>query len=144
MINERLSIPKVTSEFAINAAYSRFWNKRTSQYIHNCQKGEDGPRGKDFGMRWVGSLVADASRIFIRGGVFLYPADARVKYKQGRLRLTYEANPIAFLVEQANGKATNGIEDILNLEVTNIHQRSPLIFGSSKEVEEFKNWSENL
>ena len=104
----------------------------------------DGPRGKDFGMRWVGSLVADASRIFIRGGIFLYPADARVKYKQGRLRLTYEANPIAFLVEQANGKATNGIEDILNLEVTNIHQRSPLIFGSSKEVEEFKNWSENL
>ena len=144
LINERLSIPEATSEFAINAAYSRFWDKRTSQYIQNCQKGMDGPRGRDFGMRWVGSLVADASRIFIKGGVFLYPADARVKYKQGRLRLTYEANPIAFLVEQANGKATNGIEDILNLEVTNIHQRSPLIFGSLKEVEEFKNSSENL
>ena len=95
-------------------------------------------------MRWVGSLVADASRIFIRGGVFLYPADARVNYKQGRLRLTYEANPIAFLIEQANGKATNGIQDILNLEVTNIHQRSSFIFGSSEEVEEFKNCSENL
>ena len=85
-------------------------------------------------MRWVGSLVADASRIFIRGGIFLYPADNRKNYKDGRLRLTYEANPIAFLIEQAGGKATNGYENILNLEVKDIHQRSPLIFGSSDEV----------
>ena len=90
-------------------------------------------------MRWVGSLVADASRILIRGGIFLYPADRRIKYKEGRLRLTYEANPVAFLVEQAGGKAINGEDNILNVTVNNVHQRSPLIFGSSEEVLEFKN-----
>ena len=90
-------------------------------------------------MRWVGSLVADASRVLIRGGIFLYPADTREKYSEGRLRLTYEANPIAFLVEQANGMATNGIKEILNLDVKKIHQRTALIFGSKEEVIEFKN-----
>jgi fructose-1,6-bisphosphatase I len=134
LIKEKIIIPKTTSEFAINAAYKRFWNPATSKYIQNCQDGEKGPRKKNFGMRWVGSLVADASRIFIRGGIFLYPADNRKKYKDGRLRLTYEANPIAFLVEQSGGKATNGYESILNLKVEDIHQRSPLIFGSSDEV----------
>ena len=134
LIKEKIIIPKSTSEFAINAAYKRFWNPATSKYIQNCQDGEKGPRKKNFGMRWVGSLVADASRIFIRGGIFLYPADNRKKYKDGRLRLTYEANPIAFLVEQSGGKATNGYESILNLKVEDIHQRSPLIFGSSDEV----------
>ncbi|MFL2819060.1 MAG: class 1 fructose-bisphosphatase [Candidatus Puniceispirillales bacterium] len=134
LIKDKIIIPKTTSEFAINAAYKRFWNAATSIYIQNCQDGEKGPRKKNFGMRWVGSLVADASRIFIRGGIFLYPADNRKKYKDGRLRLTYEANPIAFLVEQSGGKATNGYESILNLKVEDIHQRSPLIFGSSDEV----------
>ena len=138
LIKEKIIIPKSTSEFAINAAYQRFWNSATSKYIQNCQDGEEGPRKKNFGMRWVGSLVADASRIFIRGGIFLYPADNRKKYKEGRLRLTYEANPIAFLIEEARGIATNGYESILNLEVREIHQRSPLIFGSSEEVLEFK------
>ena len=89
-------------------------------------------------MRWVGSLVADASRIFKRGGIFLYPSDMREKYKNGRLRLTYEANPIAFLVEQANGEATNGHKNILNLEVKELHQRTSLIFGSKDEVLEYK------
>ena len=134
LIKEKIIIPKTTSEFAINAAYKRFWNPATSKYIQNCQDGEKGPRKKNFGMRWVGSLVADASRIFIRGGIFLYPADNRKKYKDGRLRLTYEANPIAFLVEQSGGKATNGYESILNLKVKDIHQRSPFVFGSSDEV----------
>ena len=105
--------------------------------------GEDGVRKKNFGMRWVGSLVADASRILIRGGVFLYPADNREKYREGRLRLTYEANPIAYLVEQANGMATNGTEKILNLDVQKIHQRTALIFGSKEEVIEFKNSFDN-
>ena len=134
LIKEKIIIPKSTSEFAINAAYKRFWNAVTSIYIKDCQDGEEGSRKKNFGMRWVGSLVADASRIFIRGGIFLYPADNRKNYKDGRLRLTYEANPIAFLIEQAGGKATNGYENILNLEVKDIHQRSPLIFGSLDEV----------
>ena len=144
IINDEVSIPKSTSEFAINAAYKRYWNSPTAKYIQDCQDGEDGSRKKNFGMRWVGSLVADASRILIRGGVFLYPSDARTKYKNGRLRLTYEANPIAFLIEQAGGKAINGIDDILAVPVKNIHQRSPLVFGSSDEVIIYRKYCENL
>ena len=138
LIKDNINIPETTTEFAINAAYRRFWDSRTLQYINDCQNGENGPRKKNFGMRWVGSLVADASRIFNRGGIFLYPSDMREKYKNGRLRLTYEANPIAFLVEQANGEATDGHKNILNLEVNELHQRSPLIFGSKEEVLEYK------
>jgi len=144
IINDEVSIPKSTSEFAINAAYKRYWNSPTAKYIQDCQDGEEGSRKKNFGMRWVGSLVADASRILIRGGVFLYPSDARTKYKNGRLRLTYEANPIAFLIEQAGGKAINGIDNILAVPVKNIHQRSPLVFGSSNEVIIYKKHCENL
>ena len=144
LINDKIKIPKSTSEFAINASYSRFWHKATSNYIKDCQDGKDGPKGKDFGMRWVGSLVADASRIFNRGGIFLYPADKRLKNKQGRLRLTYEANPLAMLIKEAEGKATNGTMDILDIEVIDIHQRSPLIFGSTEEVENFIQYSINL
>ena len=138
LIKDNINIPETTTEFAINAAYRRFWDSATLQYINDCQNGESGPRKKNFGMRWVGSLVADASRIFNRGGIFLYPSDMREKYKNGRLRLTYEANPIAFLVEQANGEATDGHKNILNLEVNKLHQRSPLIFGSKEEVLEYK------
>lgn len=144
IINDEVSIPQSTSEFAINAAYKRYWNSPTAKYIQDCQDGEEGSRKKNFGMRWVGSLVADASRILIRGGVFLYPSDARTKYKNGRLRLTYEANPIAFLIEQAGGKAINGIDDILAVPVKNIHQRSPLVFGSSDEVIIYRKHCENL
>lgn len=138
LIKDNINIPETTTEFAINAAYRRFWDSATLHYINDCQNGESGPRKKNFGMRWVGSLVADASRIFNRGGIFLYPSDMREKYKNGRLRLTYEANPIAFLVEQANGEATDGHKNILNLEVNELHQRSPLIFGSKEEVLEYK------
>ena len=144
LINDKIKIPKSTSEFAINASYSRFWDKATSNYIKDCQDGKDGLKGKDFGMRWVGSLVADASRIFNRGGIFLYPADKRLKNKHGRLRLTYEANPLAMLIKEAEGRATNGIMDILDVEVLDIHQRSPLIFGSTEEVENFIHYSRNL
>ena len=144
IINDEVSIPKSTSEFAINAAYKRYWNSPTAKYIQDCQDGEEGSRKKNFGMRWVGSLVADASRILIRGGIFLYPSDARTKYKNGRLRLTYEANPIAFLIEQAGGKAINGIDDILAVPVKNIHQRSSLVFGSSDEVIIYRKHCENL
>jgi len=138
LVKDNISIPETTAEFAINAAYRRFWDSATLKYITECQNGESGSRKKNFGMRWVGSLVADASRIFNRGGIFLYPSDTREKYKNGRLRLTYEANPIAFLVEQANGEATDGHKNILNLEVKELHQRSPLIFGSKEEVLEYK------
>ena len=138
LIRDNVVIPEKTNEFAINAAYRRFWDNTTLKYITECQNGQSGSRKKNFGMRWVGSLVADASRIFNRGGIFLYPSDSREKYKNGRLRLTYEANPIAYLVEQAKGEATDGHKNILNLEVKELHQRSPLIFGSKEEVLEYK------
>ena len=139
ILNSNIIIPKSTSEFSINSSYRRFWNDKVKNYIKNCEDGSDGIREKNFNMRWVGSLVADASRIFERGGIFLYPEDKREKNKSGRLRLTYEANPISFLISQAGGKATNGSIDILNVEVNEIHERVPFIFGSKEEVEIFIN-----
>ena len=139
ILNPNIIIPKSTSEFSINSSYRRFWNDKVKNYIKNCEDGSDGIREKNFNMRWVGSLVADASRIFERGGIFLYPQDKREKNKSGRLRLTYEANPISFLISQAGGKATNGSIDILNVEVNEIHQRVPFIFGSEEEVDIFLN-----
>ena len=139
ILNPNIIIPKSTSEFSINSSYRRYWNDKVKNYIKNCEDGTDGIREKNFNMRWVGSLVADASRIFERGGIFLYPQDKREKNKSGRLRLTYEANPISFLISQAGGKATNGSIDILNVEVNEIHQRVPFIFGSEEEVDIFLN-----
>ncbi len=139
LICKDVTISETTSEYAINSSYERFWNRKVKNYIKNCQKGKNGPRNKDFNMRWVGSLVADASRIFNRGGIFLYPNDLREKNKNGRLRLTYEANPIALLVKNAGGKSTDGIKDILYIEVNDIHQRTPFIFGSKEEVDTFLN-----
>ena len=139
ILNPNIIIPKSTSEYSINSSYRRYWNNKVKNYIQNCEDGSDGIREKNFNMRWVGSLVADASRIFERGGIFLYPEDKREKNKSGRLRLTYEANPISFLISQAGGKATNGSIDILNLEVNEIHQRVPFIFGSEEEVDIFLN-----
>ena len=105
ILNPNILIPESTSEFSINSSYRRYWNNKVKNYIKNCEDGTDGVREKNFNMRWVGSLVADASRIFERGGIFLYPEDKREKNKSGRLRLTYEANPISFLISQAGGKA---------------------------------------
>ena len=139
ILNPNIIIPKSTSEFSINSSYRRYWNDKVKNYIKNCEDGSDGIREKNFNMRWVGSLVADASRIFERGGIFLYPQDKREKNKSGRLRLTYEANPISFLIIQAGGKATNGSINILNVEVNDIHQRVPFIFGSEEEVDIFLN-----
>ena len=139
ILNPNILIPESTSEFSINSSYRRYWNNKVKNYIKNCEDGIDGIREKNFNMRWVGSLVADASRIFERGGIFLYPEDKREKNKSGRLRLTYEANPISFLISQAGRKATNGLIDILNVEVNEIHQRVPFIFGSKEEVEIFLN-----
>jgi fructose-1,6-bisphosphatase I len=104
-------------------------------YIDDCLDGRDGALKQNYNMRWVGSLVADAWRIFRRGGVFLYPADRRDGYAQGRLRLVYEANPVAMLVEQAGGKATDGTNSILDIEPKDLHERVPFIFGSMNEVD---------
>jgi fructose-1,6-bisphosphatase I len=103
-------------------------------YVDDCLKGSEGPREKDFNMRWIASLVADCYRILIRGGVFLYPGDQRRGYGNGRLRLVYEANPIAFLVEQAGGAATDTVARILDIRPESLHQRIPFVFGSAREV----------
>jgi len=134
-VHESRIIPPGTSEFAINAANYRHWSEAVRLYVDDCLKGADGPRERDFNMRWIASLVADAYRILIRGGVFCYPADQRKGYSHGRLRLVYEANPIAFLIEQAGGKASDCIDPVLDLVPESLHQRVPFCFGSSKEVE---------
>ena len=136
----QVQIPPETSEFAINASNSRHWRAPVSRYIADCLAGVDGPRQRDFNMRWVGSLVADGWRIFRRGGIFLYPADARKGYDTGRLRLVYEANPMAMLVSQAGGWASDGQQEILAITPTSLHQRVPLVFGSANEVDEFMNY----
>jgi fructose-1,6-bisphosphatase I len=124
-----------TNEFAVNAANSRHWPEPVRAYVEDCLEGEEGPRGRNFNMRWVGSTVADVYRILARGGVYLYPEDSRKGYEQGRLRLLYEANPVAFLVEQAGGAATDGFQRILDIKPTSIHARTPLIFGSKDKVD---------
>jgi fructose-1,6-bisphosphatase I len=130
-----VTIPAETSEYAINASNARFWQAPVASYIADCIAGTDGPHGRKFNMRWVGSLVADGWRIFRRGGVFLYPGDARDGYAEGRLRLVYEAAPVAFLVEQAGGKATTGSAAILDVVPERLHQRISLVFGSASEVD---------
>ena len=136
----QVQIPPKTSEFAINASNSRHWMAPVSRYINDCLAGDEGPRQRDFNMRWVGSLVADSWRIFRRGGIFLYPADARKGYETGRLRLVYEASPMAMLVSQAVGRASDGHQDILDITPNSLHQRVPLVFGSANEVDEFMSY----
>lgn len=125
-----------TPEFAINASNRRDWSSAVRGYIDGCIAGADGPRGEDFNMRWVGSLVAEALRILMRGGVFLYPADARPGYRDGRLRLIYEAHPMALIMEWAGGAASNARDRILDLSARGLHQRVPLIMGALPAVRE--------
>jgi len=128
-------VPPGTHEFAINASNQRHWGPPVRAYVDDCREGRDGVRGKDFNMRWPACLVADAFRILVRGGIYLYPADRRPGYGSGRLRLIYEGAPIAMLIEQAGGRATTGRERILEVEAETLHQRVPLIFGAVDEVE---------
>jgi fructose-1,6-bisphosphatase I len=133
-VHESRHIPPRAEEFAINASNYRHWDEAVRLYVDDCLEGVEGPRGKDFNMRWIASLVADCYRILMRGGVFLYPGDQRQSYHQGRLRLVHEANPIAFLIEQAGGAATDAVNRILEIEPESLHQRIPLVFGSAREV----------
>ncbi|MCK0207625.1 class 1 fructose-bisphosphatase [Starkeya koreensis] len=135
LAQERAFVVPETVEYAVNGSNLRHWDGAIRSYVEDCQAGTDGPRGKDFNTRWVASMVADVYRILVRGGVYLYPGDARRGYAQGRLRLVYEANPVAFLIEQAQGAATDGIQPILDLVPSHLHQRVPLVFGSRAEVE---------
>jgi fructose-1,6-bisphosphatase len=122
-------------EFAVNASNARFWEPPIRRYVTECVAGRAGPRGADFNMRWIASLVAEVHRILVRGGVFMYPRDGRRPARAGRLRLVYEASPMAFLVEQAGGAASTGRERVLDLAPAELHQRVPLVLGSLAEVE---------
>ena len=140
LTHPQMRIPTEAQEFAINSSNSRFWETPVKRYVNECLAGTTGPRGKDFNMRWLASLVADAHRLLLRGGVFLYPCDTKVPASAGRLRLLYEANPLAFLVEQAGGRASTGNEPILGVRPTALHQRVGLVFGSRSEVERLERY----
>jgi fructose-1,6-bisphosphatase I len=135
-----LAIPEGRPEFAINAANASHWPDPVKAYVADCVMGEAGPRSKAYNMRWIASMAADAYRILVRGGCYLYPDDARAGYRQGRLRLVYEANPVAFLIEQAGGMATDGVNRILDIAPTDVHQRTPLVFGSTDKVERIRGY----
>ena len=135
LTQEHVQIPADTREFAINMSNMRHWGAPVKRYIEECLSGTEGPRGKDFNMRWVASMVADVHRILTRGGIFLYPWDRREPDKPGKLRLMYEANPMAFIVEQAGGAATNGLQRIMDLQPTKLHERVSVVLGSRNEVE---------
>ena len=135
LTQRHLRIPEETSEFAINMSNARHWDPPVKRYVDELVAGRTGPRGRDFNMRWVASMVADVHRILTRGGVFLYPVDAKCRDKGGRLRLLYEANPMAFVVEQAGGAASTGMQRILDVQPEALHQRIAVVLGSAREVE---------
>jgi len=133
-------VPPQAREFAINASNYRHWDTPVQTWFNDCLAGADGPRADDFNMRWTASMVAEAHRILVRGGVYLYPSDARQGYRNGRLRLIYEANPIAFLMEQADGRGSTGREAILDRVPRLVHERVPLVFGARQEVERIERY----
>jgi fructose-1,6-bisphosphatase I len=135
MTQQNVRIPEDTREFAINASNARYWEPPVKRYVDELLAGKDGPRGHDFNMRWVASMVADVHRILSRGGIFMYPLDSKTHAQGGKLRIMYEANPMAFIVEQAGGAATDGRRRILDIQPEKLHQRVPVILGSKNEVE---------
>ena len=135
LVQDGLRIPTTTKEYAINASNQRHWYEPVTRYVDELLAGRTGPRGKDYNMRWVASMVADVHRILTRGGIFMYPADKRDPDKPGKLRLMYEANPMAMLVEQAGGAATDGRQRILDIQPTQLHQRVAVFLGSQEEVD---------
>ena len=139
-----LRIPQEASEFAINASNARFWEPAVKRYVDECLAGKSGPRGRDFNMRWIASLVAEAHRILMRGGVFLYPRDERDATRHGRLRLLYEANPIAMVIEQAGGRASTGTQRLLEVAPRSLHERSGFMFGAAHEVERLERYHRNF
>lgn len=135
LTNANMQIPAETQEFSVNMSNQRFWEAPVQRYVSECLQGEEGVRGKDFNMRWVASMVAEVHRILIRGGLFMYPLDSKLRDKGGKLRLMYEANPMSFIVEQAGGASSTGHERILDIQPSGLHQRVPVILGSRNEVE---------
>jgi fructose-1,6-bisphosphatase I / sedoheptulose-1,7-bisphosphatase len=140
LTHKNIRVPPDTHEFAINSSNSRFWEPPVKRYVDECLAGKTGPRGKDFNMRWIASMVAEAHRILMRGGVFMYPRDTKDTGKAGRLRLLYEANPIGFIMEQAGGRSSTGRQPMLGVQPTQLHQRIGLVFGSKNEVERIERY----
>ena len=140
LTHANLTIPEDTSEFAINTSNARFWEPPVHRYVTECQAGRTGDRGRDFNMRWIASMVAEVHRILMRGGIFMYPKDTKDPGKPGRLRLLYEANPIGWLIEQADGRASTGRQRILDVAPSSLHQRVPVILGSRFEVERIERY----
>ena len=144
LTKEHVQIPVDTKEFSINMSNMRHWDEPVKRYVNECLAGKEGPRGKDFNMRWVASMVADVHRILTRGGVFLYPWDKREPEKAGKLRLMYEANPMSWLVEQAGGAATNGRQRILDIQPSKLHERVSVVLGSKNEVDRVTSYHSTL
>jgi fructose-1,6-bisphosphatase I len=140
LTQDKVRVPEATSEYAINSARERFWDAATRGYVAENVAGETGAAGKRYNMRWVGSMVADIHRILMRGGVFMYPLDSETASKGGRLRLLYEANPMAMLMEAAGGRSTTGYGRIRDVVPTSIHQRVPVITGSAEEIARIEAW----
>ena len=140
LTHPKITVPEDTHEFAINASNTRFWEPPIKRYVDECLAGKTGPRGKDFNTRWIASMVAEAHRILMRGGVFMYPRDTKDPQKPGRLRLLYEANPIGFIIEQAGGRASTGRQNVLGVKPSELHQRIALVFGSKNEVERIERY----
>ena len=135
-----VTVPEDTQAFAINASNSRFWEPPVKRYVDECLAGKTGPRGKDFNMRWIASTVAEAHRILMRGGVFLYPRDTKDPKQPGRMSLMFKANPIGLILEQAGGRASTGRGPVMQLQPQGLHQRIGLVFGSKHEVERIERY----
>ena len=144
LTQENIRIPEDTKEFAINMSNMRHWDAPVKRYVDECLEGVEGPRGKNFNMRWIASMVSDVHRIMTRGGIFMYPWDKREPNKPGKLRLMYEANPMGWLVEQAGGAATNGKQRILDIQPGQLHERVSVILGSKNEVERVTSYHSEL
>ncbi|WP_064611817.1 class 1 fructose-bisphosphatase, partial [Moraxella catarrhalis] len=138
LINDQVTISQTTAEYAINASNYRYWLDPIKEYIDGLVAGDLGVRNKDYNMRWVAAMIADVHRILIRGGVFMYPFDTKIAGKTGKLRLMYEANPMSFIIEQAGGASTDGVERIMEIKPSHIHQRIPVVLGAKEEVDYVK------
>ncbi|MBT4890302.1 MAG: class 1 fructose-bisphosphatase [Rhodospirillales bacterium] len=144
LTSEDMRVPIDTAEFAINASNQRHWEPPVKRYIAECLEGKEGPRSKDFNMRWIAAMVADVHRVMSRSGVFLYPIDEKTRDKGGRLRLMYEANPMAMIMEQAGGMGSTGRGRILDVKPEHLHQRVPVIIGARGEVEHLIQYHEEF
>lgn len=143
LTHENMQIPKAAAEFAINTSNERFWYPPVQRYVKELQAGDTGPLGKHYNMRWVAAMAADIHRILTRGGIFMYPGDQRTGKNSGHIRLLYEASPMAMIVEQAGGLATNGVDNILDMQPESLHQRVPVFLGSAEEVERITRYHKN-